>query len=61
MLEIFKRLNDEGRTIVMITHEEHVAASARRVLRLSDGRVVDDFVHDGSGPVRGAVAEGAPA
>ena len=40
VLEIFTRLNDEGRTIVMITHEQHVADSARRVLRLSDGRVV---------------------
>ena len=45
MLDIFTRLNDEGRTIVMITHEQHVAETARRVIRLSDGRVVDDFLH----------------
>jgi putative ABC transport system ATP-binding protein len=61
VLEIFKRLNDEGRTIVMITHEQHVADSARRVLRLSDGRVVDDVLNDVHQPSRGAVAEGAPA
>ena len=61
MLEIFRRLNDDGRTIVMITHEEHVADSARRVLRLSDGRVVGDFVHDERRAERGEVAQGAPA
>ena len=34
------RLNDEGRTVVLITHESDVAARARRVVRLSDGRVL---------------------
>jgi putative ABC transport system ATP-binding protein len=42
VLEIFTRLNGEGRTIVMITHEAHVADAARRIIRLSDGRVVSD-------------------
>jgi polar amino acid transport system ATP-binding protein len=60
VLEIFTRLNDEGRTIVMITHEQSVADTARRVLRLSDGRVVDDFVHDAAQPAA-AMAQGAPA
>jgi putative ABC transport system ATP-binding protein len=61
VLDIFERLNDEGRTIVMITHEEHVAGSARRVVRLSDGSVVDDFVQDAVRPSRGGVVQGAPA
>jgi putative ABC transport system ATP-binding protein len=60
VLEIFTRLNDEGRTIVMITHEQSVADTARRVLRLSDGRVVDDFVHGATQPAA-AIAQGAPA
>ena len=60
MLEIFTRLNDEGRTIVMITHEQHVADTARRVLRLSDGRVVDDFAHARCRP-SAARPQGAPA
>jgi putative ABC transport system ATP-binding protein len=60
VLEIFTRLNDGGRTIVMITHEQSVADTARRVLRLSDGRVVDDFVHDAAQPAA-AMAQGAPA
>jgi putative ABC transport system ATP-binding protein len=58
VLDIFTRLNDEGRTIVMITHEQHVAETARRVIRLSDGHVVEDFLH---AEVASRVAAGAPA
>ncbi|MCW2748188.1 MAG: putative transporter ATP-binding protein [Nocardioidaceae bacterium] len=35
-------LNREGRTIVLITHEEDVAAHAQRVIRIVDGRVIED-------------------
>jgi putative ABC transport system ATP-binding protein len=42
VLDVFKHLNREGRTIVLITHEEDVAAHARRVIRVRDGRVVAD-------------------
>jgi putative ABC transport system ATP-binding protein len=42
VLRIFARLNEEGRTVVMITHEPDVAAQAKRVVRLSDGEVVGD-------------------
>jgi putative ABC transport system ATP-binding protein len=42
VLGIFQRLNEEGRTVVVITHERDVAARARRVMRLSDGQVVHD-------------------
>jgi putative ABC transport system ATP-binding protein len=42
ILAVFDRINAEGRTIVLITHESDVAARARRVVRLSDGRVVSD-------------------
>jgi putative ABC transport system ATP-binding protein len=42
VLAIFARLNAEGRTVVLITHEPDVAAQSKRVVRLSDGQVVGD-------------------
>ncbi len=42
MLRIFERMNDQGRTIVLITHEREVAAHAERIVRISDGRIVAD-------------------
>jgi putative ABC transport system ATP-binding protein len=42
VLEIFAGLNEEGRTVVLITHEPDVAEQTKRVIRLSDGAVVQD-------------------
>ena len=42
VLAIVDRLNASGRTVVLITHEEDVAAHARRVLRFVDGHIVGD-------------------
>ncbi len=42
VLRIFARLNGEGRTIVLITHEPEVAEQAARVIRLSDGEIIED-------------------
>ncbi|HWB22088.1 MAG TPA: ABC transporter ATP-binding protein [Gaiellaceae bacterium] len=39
---MFSRLNAEGRTIVLITHEDDIAAFAKRVVRLRDGLIVED-------------------
>jgi len=51
VLRIFARLNEERRTVVMITHEPDVAGQAKRVIRLSDGKVVEDVRRaDVSGP-----------
>ncbi|HLU56893.1 MAG TPA: ABC transporter ATP-binding protein [Pseudonocardia sp.] len=42
VMDLFCELNHEGHTIVLITHERSVAALARRVVRLQDGRIVSD-------------------
>jgi putative ABC transport system ATP-binding protein len=42
VLGIFARLSAEGRTVVLITHENEVATHARRVIRLRDGRIIAD-------------------
>jgi putative ABC transport system ATP-binding protein len=42
VLGVFDRLNALGRTVVMITHEDEVAAHAHRVIRVDDGRIVSD-------------------
>jgi putative ABC transport system ATP-binding protein len=50
VLRIFARLNEEGRTVVLITHEPDVAEQSKRVIRLGDGEILEDRrtlgVHD---------------
>lgn len=42
ILALFQRLNDEGRTIIMVTHEDEVSQHAKRVIWLKDGEVQSD-------------------
>ena len=42
VMRFLDELNDAGRTIVLITHEDEVAKHARRVVRVSDGEIVAD-------------------
>jgi putative ABC transport system ATP-binding protein len=43
VMEILRRLHEEqGMTVVMVTHDEAIGAQAQRVIRLRDGRIMDD-------------------
>jgi putative ABC transport system ATP-binding protein len=42
VMAIMKRLNDEGRTIIMVTHNPEITADCNRVIRLRDGRIMED-------------------
>jgi putative ABC transport system ATP-binding protein len=44
VLGMFDQLHADGRTIIVITHEHEVAAHARRLVQVSDGRIVSDEV-----------------
>ena len=47
ILALFQRLNDEGRTIIMVTHEDDVSEHAKRIIRLKDGMIqVDQAVEN---------------
>ena len=44
ILETFKKLNNEGRTIVLITHEKYIAEHADRIITIKDGEITEDVV-----------------
>jgi len=43
ILSLFQKLNDEGITIVLVTHEMEVAEHAKRVIDMRDGRIINDY------------------
>ena len=49
IMEIFRRLSDDGMTIIMITHEAAIAAQANKICRILDGRLEDMFAQGKEG------------
>jgi putative ABC transport system ATP-binding protein len=42
IIDIFKTLNSEGITVIMVTHEPEIAAACKRTVRLKDGQIISD-------------------
>ncbi len=42
IMEILKTLHEEGRTVILITHDNDIAAQAKRVIKIIDGKIVQD-------------------
>jgi putative ABC transport system ATP-binding protein len=42
IMEMLGRLNDAGKTIILVTHEDDIAEHAKRVIRMRDGEIIDD-------------------
>jgi putative ABC transport system ATP-binding protein len=42
IMDVLEKLNDGGKTIIMVTHEDDIAAHAKRIIRMRDGLIIDD-------------------
>ncbi len=52
IMEIFTRIQEQGNTIILVTHEEDIANYAHRIVRLLDGVINSDKVRELHGPLR---------
>lgn len=48
-MEILRGLHEEGRTVILITHDNDIAAQAKRVIKIMDGKIVEDYINDITG------------
>lgn len=46
IIDILKKLHAEGRTVILITHDNEIASQARRVIRIKDGKVERDYINE---------------
>ena len=42
VLALIKKLNEEGNTIILVTHDNEIAEQAKRVVRIQDGKIIED-------------------
>jgi len=52
VLETFKNLNKQGRTVILITHEKYIAEKAERTIFLKDGEIIEDVINHRSKTVQ---------
>lgn len=45
IMQLFDELHSEGQTIIMVTHEDEIARHCHRVVRLSDGKITEDYTN----------------
>lgn len=45
VMSLLKQLNHDGRTVILITHDNATANAAKRIVRISDGKIVEDSKH----------------
>lgn len=45
VMKTLYELNEEGRTVILITHDDNIANSAKRVIRIQDGKVIEDITN----------------
>ncbi len=57
IMGILRGLHSEGRTVILITHDDEIAASARRIIRIMDGRIVEDIMNGDYEEEEGAYAK----
>lgn len=46
ILEILQKLHEEGRTVILITHDNEIAAKAKRVIYIKDGKIEKDYMNE---------------
>lgn len=60
IMAIFQRLNGEGKTVIIVTHENDIAEHAKRIIRFKDGHVVQDTPVDNPISAEDVLAQMAP-
>ena len=58
IMQILHELHEEGRTVILITHDPEIAAEAKRVVKIMDGRIVSDTDNTSSAPAGHLPLEG---
>ncbi len=46
IMQIFTRLNDEGKTVIVVTHEPDIAAYTKRIITFRDGNIMSDVINE---------------